>query len=101
MEMAMLRSAMLAGVIALSSVAMALPAVAQSRGNHGSFERGGRFEGRGFERRGDFDHRRFGGPFFNFGYGGYPYSYAYPYPYGYSPNYSYYPYYPYGAPGYP
>ena len=93
--MIMLRSAMMAGVIALSCVGISQPAEAQRHGGFGG-ERGG------------FDHRGFGGNRFSFGfgyggygyggygYGGYPYYPAYYYP----PYYPYYPYYP-PYPGYP
>jgi hypothetical protein len=94
--MIMLRSALVAGVIAMSCVGISQPADAQMRGfNHGGFS--GRHDG--------FDHRGFGGDrfFFGFGfggsgYGGYPY-YPY-YPAYYYPPYPYYPYYP-PYPGYP
>lgn len=100
----MLRSAMIAGVIALGCcVGVSEPAHAQMRGFHGNFggSGGGRFfDGRGFDHR--FDHRgffhrdRFFGRdrfFFDFGFpgfgfAGYPYYPAYYYP-------PYYPYYPY------
>jgi hypothetical protein len=82
-----LRSAMMAGVIALSCVGIAQPANAQMRG--GIFSGG----------HGGFDHRGFGGNRFFFGFGfpsfgfeGYPY-YPY-YPAYYYPPYAYYPYYP-------
>jgi Putative peptidoglycan binding domain len=81
------RSAMMAGVIALSCVGIAQPADAQMRGG---------FSGGHFQGHGGFDHRGFGGNqfFFGFGFpgygfGGYPY-----YPAYYYPPYPYYPYYP-------
>jgi hypothetical protein len=109
-EVVMRRSLMVAGLVALACATLALPAQAQSRfSGHGSFDRGGRFEGRGFERGGRFEGRRFFGDrdrFFgrsSFGfYGGYPYyPYYSPYYPAYYPYYSYYPYYgyPYAAPG--
>jgi hypothetical protein len=95
--MIMLRSALVAGVIAMSCVGISQPADAQMRGfNHGGFS--GRHDG--------FDHRGFGGDrfFFGFGFGGYGYG-GYPYypyypAYYYPPYYPYYPYYP-PYPGYP
>ena len=94
----MLRSAVMAGVIALGCVGLSQPADAQMRGFRGGFS-GGHFDG----HRG-FDHRGFGGDRFffgfgfpGFGFGGYPYYYpAYYYP----PYYPYYPYYP-SYPPYP
>jgi hypothetical protein len=88
----MLRPAMMAAVIAIGSIAMALPTAAQSRGFNRGFERGDhRF----------FDHRHFGRDRFSFGFGfgGYPYYPYYSYPYPYYPYPYYYPYAPYGAPG--
>jgi hypothetical protein len=90
-----LRSAMMAGVIALSCVGISQPAYAQMRGfNHGGFSGG------------HFDHRGFGGNRFffsfgfpGFGFGGYPYYPYYP-AYYYPPYYPYYPYYP-PYPAYP
>ena len=89
----MLRSAMMAGVIALSCVGLSQPADAQRF--HGNFSGG----------HGGFDHRGFGGDRFSFGFGfggygfgGYPY-YAASY-YYYPPYYPYYPY-PYYYPPYP
>ena len=83
-----LRSAMMAGVIALSCVGISQPADAQMRGS--------RFSG----GHGGFDHRGFGGNRFffgfgfgGFGFGGYPYYPYYP-AYYYPPYYPYYPYYP-------
>jgi hypothetical protein len=102
----MLRSLIVASVIAVGCVVTALPVQAQSRGfnGRGGFERGERFEHRGEF----FDHRRFfGRPFFNFGFfGGFPYySYYPPYYPAYYPYHPYYPYYPYPPPappvGYP
>jgi hypothetical protein len=94
--MIMLRSALVAGVIAMSCVGISQRADAQMRGfNHGGFS--GRHDG--------FDHRGFGGDrfFFGFGFGGYGYG-GYPYypyyPAYYYPPYPYYPYYP-PYPGYP
>ena len=88
-----LRSAMMAGVIALSCVGISQPADAQ---RHGGFGGG----------RGGFDHRGFGGNrfFFGFGFGGYGFG-GYPYypyypAYYYPPYYPYYPYYP-PYPAYP
>jgi hypothetical protein len=92
--MVTLRSAMMAGVIALGCVGISQPADAQRHGGFGG--------GRGF------DHGGFGGNrfFFGFGFGGYGYG-GYPY-YPYYPGYYYPPYYPYpyypgaypaGAPG--
>ncbi len=108
----MLRSAMMAGVIALGCVGVSLPADAQMRGFHGGFS-GGHFDGHH-----GFDHRGFGGDRFffsfgfpGFGFGGYPYypyypAYYYPayyYPAYYYPPYYSYPYYPpypaYSSPG--
>src|SRR5690349_23002645 len=91
----MLRSAMMAGVVALCCVGISQPADAQM---HGGFSRGG-FSG----GHGGFDHRGFGGDRFffsfgfpGFGFGGYPY-YPY-YPAYYYPPYYPYPYYPYYPP---
>jgi hypothetical protein len=101
--MTMLRSAMIAGVIALGCVGISQPADAQRHGGFGG-GRGGFGGGRG-----GFDHRGFGGNrfFFGFGFGGYgfggyPYYPYYPYypAYYYPPYYPYYPYYP-PYPGYP
>ena len=75
----MLRSAMMAGVIALGCVGIAQPAAAQ----HGSFS-GGHFH------HGGFGGNRF---FFSFGFPGYGFG-GYPY-YPYYPAYYYPPYYPY------
>ena len=90
----MLRPAMMAAVIALGSIAMTLPAAAQSRGFNRGFERG--------DHR-SFDHRPFFGgrdrSFFGFGFGGYPYYPYYPYPYYPYYSYPYYPYAPHAAPG--
>ena len=91
-----LRSAMMAGVIALSCVGISQPADAQMRGG---------FSGGHFQGHGGFDHRGFGGNRFffgfgfpGFGFGGYPYypyyhAYYYPpyYPYPYYPPYAAYP----------
>ena len=90
--MVTLRSALMAGVIALSCVGISQPADAQ---RHGSFSGG----------RGGFDRGGFGGNrfFFGFGFGGYPYypGYYYPayYPYPYYPYYPPYAAYPAAAPG--
>ena len=87
--MTMLRSAMIAGVIALGCVGISQPADAQ---RHGGFGGG----------RGGFDHRGFGGNrfFFGFGFGGYGFG-GYPY-YPYYSGYYYPPYYPYPySPYYP
>jgi len=92
----MLRSAMMAGVIALSCIGISQPADAQRHGGFGGGHGGhGGFGG----GRGGFDHRGFGGNRFffsfgfpGFGFGGYPY-YPY-YPAYYYPPYPYYPYYP-------
>ena len=93
----MLRSAIVATVIALSCVGIPQKADAQSRGfsGRGGFER---FDNHRFFDRGRFDHNRFffrDRFFFNFGFGGYPYYPYYPY---YPVYYPYYPYYPYPAP---
>ena len=130
LEVTMLRSITLISSLVLG-LALAQPAEARGSmafgggggwhggggGWHGGWSRGG-FDGRGFDRRGEFfDHRRFFDRdrddrfffrrrffdrddrfffrdrfFFNFGFGGYPY-----YPY-YPAYYPYYPYYPYPAP---
>jgi Putative peptidoglycan binding domain len=94
--MTMLRSATIAGVVALSCVGMiSQPADAQMHGGgfgggHGGFHGG----------HGGFDHRGFGGNRFffgfgfpGFGFGGYPYYPYYP-AYYYPPYYPYYPPYP-------
>jgi hypothetical protein len=94
----MLRSAMMAGLIALSCMGVAQPADAQSRqpmsfngsgfGFSFSIGRGfKRFESPAFERREEFfEHRRFFGRNRFFAFGGFPY-----YPY-YTTNYpAYYP----------
>jgi Putative peptidoglycan binding domain len=77
-----LRSAMMAGVIALSCVGISQPADAQRHGGFGG--------GRGGFDRGGFGGNRF---FFGFGFGGYGFG-GYPY-YPYYPGYYYPPYYPY------
>ena len=99
----MFRSAMMAGVIAVSCVGLAQPADAQMRGFHGGFS-SGHFDGHHGFNHGGFGGNRF---FFSFGFpgfgfGGYPYYYpAYyypPYPYY---AYPYYPPYPaYSGPAY-
>jgi hypothetical protein len=93
--MTMLRSAMIAGVVALSCLGMiSQPADAQMHG--GGFSGHGGFHG----GHGGFDHRGFGGNRFffgfgfpGFGFGGYPYYPYYP-AYYYPPYYPYYPPYP-------
>ena len=87
--MTILRSAMIAGVIALGCVGISQPADAQRHGGFGG-GRGGFGGGRG-----GFDHRGFGGNrfFFGFGFGGYGFG-GYPY-YPYYSGYYYPPYYPY------
>lgn len=93
----MLRSAMMAGVIALGCVGLSQPADAQMRGFRGGFS-GGHFDGHhGFDGGNRFFFS-FGFP--GFGFGGYPYYPAYyyppyPYPYPYYP-----PYPPYSGPAY-
>jgi len=79
----MLRSALMAGVVALSCVGISQPSNAQRF--HGGFSGG----------HGGFDHRGFGGDRFSFGFGfgGYGFG-GYPY-YPYYPAYYYPPYYPY------
>lgn len=95
----MLRSAMIAGVIALGCyVGVSQPAHAQMRGFHGGFSGGGGrfFDGRGFDHRGFFHRDRFFGRdrfFFDFGFPGFGFA-GYPY-YPYYPAYYYPPYYPY------
>jgi hypothetical protein len=95
--MIMLRSAMMAGVIALGCVGISQPADAQRHGGfggeRGGFDRGG-FGGNRFSFGFGFGGYGYGG----YGYGGYPY-YPY-YPAYYYPPYPYYPYYP-PYPGYP
>jgi putative peptidoglycan binding protein len=99
----MLRSAIIAGVVALSCLGIPRPAAAQMHGGHmgGGHMGGGHFDGHGHGHFGNHFFFGFGFPgYYGYGYGGYPYYPGYYYP-PYYPAY-YYPPYPYPPyPGYP